>query len=81
MLPARSNTLSEGQTLNASALVNKTFTSEEGFAFNVSSIVQVLSAPCLISSARVTILNASTRLPASGLGGRNSIIVKLAGAS
>lgn len=76
LCPPSSNTLADQENLNASALVNKTFTSEEGFAFSVSSIVQTLTTPLLISSAKVTILNATTRLPATGLGSRNSIIIK-----
>lgn len=77
MLPIQQNTMATNQTLNAQSLVNKTFTSEEGFAFYTSSLVQTLSTPLLVSSARVTILNASTRQPATGLGSRNSVIVKV----
>lgn len=76
MLPASSNTIGS-ETLNATALVNKTFTSEDGFSFYVSSLVQVITSPILVASARVTILNATTREPSTGLGTRNSIIVKL----
>ncbi len=79
LLPARANTVTSGACLNTCALVSRVLTSTEGYAFNVSSIALTNTSdqPLLISGAKVTVLNASSRQPYSGLGVRNSVILKM----
>lgn len=80
LLPARANTITTGSSLNTSALVSRVLTSNEGYAFNVSAIAlsNTSEQPILVSGAKVNILSASTRQPYTGLGSRNSVILKLA---
>ena len=77
LLPARANTITSSASLNTSALVSRVLTSQEGYAFSVSSIQQLCTSDCLVGGAQVTILSAATRQPYTGLGVRNSVILKL----
>lgn len=80
LLPAASNMITSSLTsLNAMALVSRVITSDEGFAFNVSSLTLINDSTeqLVVGSANVTILSASTLQPFSGLGIRNSVILKV----